>query len=405
MISIIVPVLNNEKYLDCCIGSILSQTYENFELLLMVGQCRDKSLEKCIGWQKKDERITIVSRKDSSIGDARNYALPMARGEYIAYVDSDDWIVPCYLERLIAPLIMDSCIDIVCCGYTGYDGNRRVRDVLPPSSGPYDVNFGDFLSLATVYAPWSKLYRRQWLIDNGIIMYDGQCEDFGMHLMLAATAKKIYLLQESLYCYNMSNPNSLSNVPIKSHTNYAYAFDFVMPFLKKHGVIENYRNHLIRLSCCHFQSVIFHTDFEPEIVDTARWFIEKTFPEMLDYMIFEPRRLDFGNKQVIIFGSGRDAVRLIYQMPEWMVVKYIIDNDKAKVGQNIEGLYIKSFNNLLQERRDIPMIIASRVYSVEMAKQLHEAGFDNWFYIEEILSDAELNADIKMKIQTDKTRR
>ncbi len=122
-------------------------------------------------------------------------------------------------------------------------------------------------------------------------------------------------------------------------------------------------------------------------------------------MIFEPRRLDFSNKQVIIFGSGRDAVRLIYQMPEWMVVKYIIDNDKARTGQNIEGLHIKSFNDLLQERRDTPVIIASRGYSIEMAKQLHEAGFDNWFYIGEILSDAELNADIKMKIQTDKTRR
>ena len=394
LISVIVTVLNNENYIDRCISSILSQTYENFEILLMVGQCRDKSLEKCIGWQKQDERIIIVSRKDSSIGDARNYALPMARGEYIAYVDSDDWIAPYYLEKLIAPLVVDSCIEMTCCGYTEYDGGYRRRDVLPPSSGLHNVNFGAFLSLATVYAPWSRLYRRQWLIDNGITMYDGQCEDFGMYLMLAATAKKIYLLQESLYCYNISNPNSLSKVPIKSYTDYAYAFDFVMPFLKKHGVIEKYHNDLVRLSCYHFQSVIFHTNYESEIVNTARWFIRKIFPELLEYMVFEPRKFDLNNKQVIVFGSGRDAVRLIYQSLEWMVVKYIVDNDKEKVGQNIEGLYIKSVHNLLQERRDIPIIIASRRYSIEMAKQLHEIGFDNWFYIEEILSDAELSVDI-----------
>lgn len=164
MISVIVPVLNNEKYIDRCIQSILNQSYQDFELLLMVGKCKDQSLERCISWQKTDDRIIIVSRKDNSLGDARNYALPIAKGEYIAYVDADDWIRRDYLEKLNAPLKEHPGVDVSCCGYRIANNFEEYDSILPKAAGEQDSDFAYYLKVMPIFNVWAKMYRRQWLV-------------------------------------------------------------------------------------------------------------------------------------------------------------------------------------------------------------------------------------------------
>ena len=83
LVSIIVPIYNAEKYIDRCLESICSQSYSNIEILLMLSVCTDQSLSNCARWQKKDKRIIIVSRKDNSLGDARNFAFGISKGKYI----------------------------------------------------------------------------------------------------------------------------------------------------------------------------------------------------------------------------------------------------------------------------------------------------------------------------------
>ena len=93
-VSIIVPVYNAEKYLKRCVDSILSQDYRDFELLLMDDGSSDGSAEICDGYERADSRVHVVHKENTGVSDTRNQALDMARGTFIQFLDSDDWIVP-----------------------------------------------------------------------------------------------------------------------------------------------------------------------------------------------------------------------------------------------------------------------------------------------------------------------
>lgn len=100
-ISVIVPVYNAEKYLNRCVDSILEQTYEDFELLLINDGSKDKSGILCDMYQKKDSRICVIHQENHGVSAARNRAVQVAKGKYVTYVDSDDWVAPNFLQVMI----------------------------------------------------------------------------------------------------------------------------------------------------------------------------------------------------------------------------------------------------------------------------------------------------------------
>lgn len=116
LISVIVPVYNLEKYLSKCISSILSQTYVNFELLLINDGSVDSSGIICDEYAAKDSRVRVFHRMNQGVGATRNYGLDKSAGEYIAFVDGDDYIEADYLEVLYRNL-QETQSDISCCNY------------------------------------------------------------------------------------------------------------------------------------------------------------------------------------------------------------------------------------------------------------------------------------------------
>ncbi len=92
LISIIIPVYNVERYLRECIDSIIAQTYKNLEIILVDDGSSDKSGEICDEYSKKDSRIKVIHKKNGGLSDARNVALDIAKGDYIGFIDSDDYI-------------------------------------------------------------------------------------------------------------------------------------------------------------------------------------------------------------------------------------------------------------------------------------------------------------------------
>ena len=97
LISVIVPVYKVENYLDCCVQSIVNQTYSNLEIILIDDGSPDASGAMCDAWAEKDSRIRVIHQENAGGGAARNAGLDAARGERIAFVDSDDYIAPdCY---------------------------------------------------------------------------------------------------------------------------------------------------------------------------------------------------------------------------------------------------------------------------------------------------------------------
>ena len=115
IISIITPVYNVENYLDRCVNSILNQTFKNFELILIDDGSSDASGYMCDKWKDVDDRIIVIHQENMGAGAARNAGLCIARGEYIGFVDSDDWIDSFMYEILYNILIHNPDIDIAEC--------------------------------------------------------------------------------------------------------------------------------------------------------------------------------------------------------------------------------------------------------------------------------------------------
>ena len=100
LISVVVPVYNVEKYLEQCVNSIINQTYDNLEIILVNDGSKDKSPYLCDELAKKDSRISVIHKENGGPAETRNVGTEKASGEYIAFVDSDDWIHPKYIEIL-----------------------------------------------------------------------------------------------------------------------------------------------------------------------------------------------------------------------------------------------------------------------------------------------------------------
>ena len=113
-ISVIIPVYNVERYLDRCVQSVAAQTYKELELILVDDGSTDNCPSLCDAWAGKDSRIKVIHKRNGGLSDARNAGLAVASGDYIAFVDSDDWIAPEMLERLLLALHQDKS-DIAAC--------------------------------------------------------------------------------------------------------------------------------------------------------------------------------------------------------------------------------------------------------------------------------------------------
>lgn len=154
MISVIVPVYNMEKYLDKCICSIVDQTYAEIEIMLVDDGSTDASFRICNEWAEKDSRIIVLHKENGGQGSARNMALDAAKGDYIGFVDSDDWIERDMYEKLLDDLLEWNA-DISCCKTSGNKlTNQSVVYKQPEIMRAHLSNILD-------QSPCNKLYKRE----------------------------------------------------------------------------------------------------------------------------------------------------------------------------------------------------------------------------------------------------
>lgn len=128
LISVIIPVYNVENYLERCVKSILSQTYDNFELILVDDGSVDSSGRLCDDFAQSDARIRVIHKQNDGVAYARNTGLDAARGEYVTFVDGDDYVTVDYLEFLYDMIVNGDC-EISMCGYSNAYENGRIVNV------------------------------------------------------------------------------------------------------------------------------------------------------------------------------------------------------------------------------------------------------------------------------------
>ena len=173
LISIIVPVYNSKAHLECCVTSILNQSYKQFELLLIDDGSTDGSSELCDELLQKSEKIRVIHKKNGGVSSARNAGLDMASGDYIVFVDSDDVISNNYIEIFIesshkGDLILGMIEDIYF-DDTGSIIKRHIRNVDAPDCGILADEYYKLLELLRV--PVVKLYKRD-IIEANHIRFD-----------------------------------------------------------------------------------------------------------------------------------------------------------------------------------------------------------------------------------------
>ena len=155
--SVVIPIYNTEKWLDRCIESVIKQDYANFEVILVDDGSTDDSAQKCDEWCAKDERIFCIHKKNGGVAAARNTGIDMATGEYIAFLDSDDYIEEAFLGSIVntgnAELIIGSCI------WISDDGRRQLIDDIPSNVTDRNQIFKEFLYSSTFNVPWGKLFK------------------------------------------------------------------------------------------------------------------------------------------------------------------------------------------------------------------------------------------------------
>ncbi len=202
MISVIVPVYNAEKYIDKCIESILAQTYTEFEVLLINDGSRDTSGTKCDEWAERDARIRVMHQDNKGIAAVRNRGISEAAGDYIAWVDSDDYVDSRFLQTLYNALEQQKADMVICGFYTDKEGIITHEGKNYFTDAVYDRQ--SFLERVYTYGMYSIMcnkFLRKSAYER-IRFPEGRIfEDSSVMRELAMACNKIVVIEKPLYYY------------------------------------------------------------------------------------------------------------------------------------------------------------------------------------------------------------
>lgn len=204
LISVIIPVYNVAEYLDQCLETVCSQTYKKLEIILIDDGSTDGSGRICDEWRSKDDRILVIHKENGGVSSARNEGLKAATGEYVGFVDSDDWLELDMYEKLVDGIAE---ADAVSCGYVDYpygEGRQvpKGTKVIHPCNYP-DAIIAIFERNGYFTTLWNKLFRRTAVYkEGGFVPLDTSLsfgEDEVWLITVLKRCKKIAFVPEALY--------------------------------------------------------------------------------------------------------------------------------------------------------------------------------------------------------------
>lgn len=202
-VSIIIPAYNAEEYIGKCIESVLKQSWQDFEILVLDDGSKDKTGQIVKEYVKKDERVKYIKQQNMGVARTRNKGVKMARGEYIAFIDNDDFIDTDYLETLLPK----DDTEIMVSGFKRPDESGKIVAKMRLR----DTEWSKFMNPT----PWAKIYRRDFIVDNKIEFLDNNIgEDIYFNLVAMLTAKKVQILDYVGYNW-FYNRKSISNTEHK----------------------------------------------------------------------------------------------------------------------------------------------------------------------------------------------
>ena len=288
LISIIIPVYNVEKYLKQCLNSIINQTYNNLEIILIDDGSTDNSGNICDYYSKIDNRIYVIHKENEGQSIARNLGIKLAKGEYIGFLDSDDWIEEDMYSFLFENIEKHKADIISCSLFFEYQSKTIVPRKENDNIIIFDKNnknnlVRNFL-LHKIYdgAVWNKLYKRK-LFNNIIFPINQYYEDNFIVFDLLNAAKKIILTNKVFYHYRQHDNSTTKSFSPKKYIDDMKAIKHNIKVIKK-----NYPE-FIKLAeqeklLCYFKwldIIIFSNDYNIKYISFFQKQIKKHFSLML----------------------------------------------------------------------------------------------------------------------------
>ncbi len=293
-LSIIVPVYNSKKFMPGCIDSILAQTFTNFECILVDDGSTDGSAFICENYRQSDDRIIVIHQENSGVSAARNKGIEIARGKYICFVDSDDYIQKNMYEKLVVA-INNAKTDVVCCGYTE---NNKVcslcyKDFIFSNTGTIEIVH--YLEMRQAFGlVWNKLYKKS-ILDTYSIKFPVSIkfgDDMLFNLQYFKYIKTAYISSNHFYYYLHDNQNAVTKGKL-TYSECSYRFENVS------NMFMNIDNN----SKSKFYAELLAKDFIYTIALLLRLYVEKKGIEERQVVINKLKKFYKENRAKIKFGN------------------------------------------------------------------------------------------------------
>ncbi len=325
-VSVIVPVWNVEKYLPKCLNSLVNQTLEDIEIIVVNDGSPDNSL-KIINRYKEEypNKIVLINQKNGGQGSARNTGLKYAKGEYIAYVDSDDDTELNMFEIMYEKAKYEKADVLIC-------ENFNVNELTLKKYHVKNANYSNEEEKAFLgkMAVWNKIYKRELLIDNDLKFKERVWyEDLAFTLKALINAKKISFVNTPLYNYLIRSGSTMNNSNVKRNLEIFDAFDDITSYLKEHNIYEEYYDRLEFLAVDHIYISAIVRVINSKCDRTKKLEIIK---EMLNYLDKNFNGYQ-NNKYIPSLTTRRKIIFKLIEFKMYSLVKIVF---KIKRGVNYE---------------------------------------------------------------------
>lgn len=241
MISVIVPIYNVEKYLSKCIESIINQTYKDLEIILVDDGSTDSSGKICDEFATKDNRIKVIHKKNGGLSDARNIGLDVCRGNYISFIDSDDYIELDMYEKMIK-IIVNKKVDIVSCNYNHIYNNNKVVffkvdvDELIKSKNLLYEKIFTYSNFDLVV--FNKLYKSTIFENIRFPVGISPAEDLNILYDIINISNNFYCLSEALYNKVERSEGLSHTTKIKDCLNNVEAYEILLKKIQNDKILD-----------------------------------------------------------------------------------------------------------------------------------------------------------------------
>lgn len=244
-VSVIIPIYNVEKYVKQCLDSIINQTLTDIEIICINDGSSDNSINILNEYAQKDERIKIISQVNQGQGVARNNGIKVATGEYIGFVDPDDFIDLSMYEKMYK-VAKSNDVDLIECTYRQYyEKSKEIVVRQNPIELPKDETFDwrispDYVFRGTILSVWNKLFKASFVRENNIAFSQTKlAEDHIFTIKSRILAKKISFLDNPLYTYRVSENSSVNSINQES-INIFPVLEEVRSFLKGQDIFLSF---------------------------------------------------------------------------------------------------------------------------------------------------------------------